>query len=540
MYRRRLLALAAAGIALLLQPQVAAAQPAAATPDAAPRETCRTLTRRDFATLVDAPTQLTGSRVVEAAGVVPAHCRVQGFLAPNTGIELQLPLADWNGKFFHVGCTGSCGLAFDSVWSAECAYPLRRGYACIFTDLGHRAGASDGLWAYRNLDARVDFGFRATHRATVAGKAITAAYYGRPPQRSYFMGCSTGGRQGLLAAQRFPNDFDGIIAGAPVLREGGTSLNFLWNLRTLADDAGKPVISPAQIAELHRAAIERGDLADGLRDGIIGGDPRRIRFDPAVLACGTSSSEQCLTPAQLEAVRRIYAGPVDSNGASLDYGGGPPPGSELAWLGFVPDANGRAPSERSGVDTTRFIMTDWGAAFGFRDFDFDRDPPRFAELEMLYAASNPDLRAFARRGGRLLVYHGWADAIVTPGATADYYETAERTMGGREATQAFFRLFMVPGMGHCFGGPGPFAIDYLSALEDWVERDRPPDRLIGAKLRGAQGGPSMIRMFPREAAEIELTRPIFPYPLEYRFRGRGAASDAAAFEAVTPRAAAAR
>jgi pimeloyl-ACP methyl ester carboxylesterase len=477
---------------------------------------CASLTARDFASLTDAPTQLVAARVVEAAGNTPAHCRARGYVAPNTGIELQLPLAAWNGKFFHAGCTGSCGFEFDSIWSTECAYPLRKGYACIVTDLGHRSGTSDGLWAYRNLDARVDFGYRATHRATVAGKAVTAAFYGRIPTRAYFMGCSTGGRQGLLAAQRFPNDFDGIIAGAPVLREGGTSMNFLWNLRTLADSAGRPVVSPEQLAELQRAATEHGDLRDGLRDGVIGGDPRRMGFDPAVLACGRSRSEHCLTPSQLDAVQRVYAGPVNSSGRALDYGGGPAPGSERAWVGFLPGVDGRAPSERSGVDTTRFIMSDWGAAFGFRDFDFDRDPPRFAELEMLYAASNPDLRAFAARGGRLLAYHGWADPIVTPGATADYYDMAERVMGGREATQRFFRLFMVPGMGHCFGGAGPFAIDYLSALENWVERDVAPDQLTGAKLRGTHAGPSMIRSFPRDAAEIEFTRPILPYPREYR------------------------
>jgi len=482
----------------------------------------------------DAPTQLTNARVVGAEAAVPAHCLLQGYVTPNTGLELRLPLEGWNGKFFHAGCTGSCGFDFDSAWGRECAYPLARGYACIVSDMGHRSGTSDGLWAWRNLETRTDFGFRATHRVTVAGKALVEAFYARTPERSYFMGCSTGGRQGLVAAQRFPQDFDGIIAGAPVVSEAATSMSFLWNLAALADAQRRPVLGADDLKLLHTAVLAASDADDGLRDGVIA-DPRRSRFDPGTLECRNGATTGCLTPAKIAAVRKVYAGPVDSRGRATSFSGGPQRGSEAGWTLFLPGSDGHAPSERSGVDTTRFIMSDWGPDWSYRDFDFDRDPARLAELEVLYSAANPDLRAFRATGGKLMLYHGWADPIVAPLGTVDYYETVERTMGGRAATQAFARLFMVPGMKHCFGGNGAFAIDYLGHLEAWVERGVAPDALRGAHLEGNHDGPSMIRPFPRRPDEEAFTRPIYPYPLQYRYSGKGSPEAAASFRAVEPR-----
>lgn len=467
---------------------------------------CAALPRAEFAT-DDVPVQLVASRVVAAAGRVGAHCLLQGYVAPNTGIELRLPLERWNGKFFHAGCTGSCGFDFDSAWGRECDYPLARGYACIVTDLGHRSGTSDGLWAWRNLEARVDFAFRATHRATVAGKALVAAYYGARPAKSYFMGCSTGGRQGLVAAQRFPTDFDGIIAGAPVVSEGATSMSFLWNLRALADAERRPVLGPEQLQLVQRAVLAAHDGDDGRVDGVLD-DPSRVRFDPAILQCRDGAAGNCLGAAQVEAVRRVYQGPVDSRGRHTTRGRGLQPGSEPGWTLYLPGPDGRAPSEKSGVDTTRFIMSDWGASWTHRDFDFDRDPARMAELEVLYAADYTDLRAFQAAGGKLIVYHGWSDPIVTPGATVDWYEATQRTMGGDAATQGTARLFMVPGMKHCFGGPGPFAVDWIDALEAWVEHGAAPDTVRGAHLRGNHDGPSMIRMFPQDARDEDVVRPV--------------------------------
>ncbi len=509
-------------------------QPRADTPEAADAEArCRALQAGEFAQILDAPTHVTSSVVVADTDQLPSFCRVQGYVTPNTGIELRLPISNWNGKFFQAGCTGSCGFAADSFWTAECDYPLTKGYACIISDMGHRSGASDGLWAYRNLEARVDFGYRATHRTALAGKALTEQFYGSPPRRSYFMGCSTGGRQGLVLAQRFPWTFDGIIAGAPVVSEGGTSMNFIWNLAALSDPAGRPLFRPADLQLLHEAVIAAADMNDGVADGVIG-DPRLSRFDPASLRCGTPSPERCFTAEQVEAARKVYGGPVTSRGEPTYFGGGPQHGSELNWRSFLPrEDGGPAPGQRSGVDTTRYIMSDWGPEWEYRDFDFDRDYQRMTELELLYSASHPDLRAFRAAGGKLMIYQGWSDAIVTPLNSVDYYEITERAMGGEEATQAFFRLFMVPGMGHCFGG-GPFAIDYISAMEAWVERGEAPAALIGAHLAGSHSGPSMIRMFPRDPVTVVYTRPVFPYPNLARYRGHVDPNEAASFESYRP------
>jgi hypothetical protein len=543
--RRALLRALATGVGMVAVAAAPSAAPAAApvgagTTPAAPaaveasdsRARCLALPAADWHIEGEPAIQLTAARVVATEGSVPSHCLLQGYVEPNTGLELRLPLGGWNGKFFHAGCTGSCGFDFDSVWGDECAYPLARGYACIVSDMGHRSGTSDGLWAWRNLETRVDFGFRATHRTAVAGKALVAAFYGNAPARSYFMGCSTGGRQGLVAAQRFPTDFDGIIAGAPVVSEAGTSMNFLWNLAALADGERRPLLDAADLALLHEAVLAASDLDDGVRDGVIG-DPRRSRFDPGTLACRDGQAEGCLTAAQVDAVRKVYGGPVDSRGRPTTPTGGPQRGSEPGWGIFLPGPDGRAPSERSGVDTTRYIMSDWGPGWGYRDFDFDRDPARLAELEVLYSASQPDLREFRSAGGKLMIYHGWADPIVAPLGTVDYYETVERTMGGRAPTQAFARLYMIPGMKHCFGGPGAFAIDYIAALEAWVERGEAPDALHAEHLDGRHDGPSMIRPFPRPAGEVRFSRPIYPYPSAYRYSGSGAPEQAGSYRPAT-------
>jgi feruloyl esterase len=497
-----------------------------------PAAACAALAAGEYAEIPGAPAHVTASRAVAATATLPAYCQVQGYVAPNTGIELRLPLQGWNGKFFHAGCTGSCGFAADSPWVRECDYPLSRGYACIISDMGHRSGASDGLWAWHDLEAKVDFGFRATHRATVAGKALTEAFYGRRPARSYFMGCSTGGRQGLVAAQRFPDDFDGIIAGAPVVSEAATAMNFIWNLQVSATPERRPVLGRRELELVHAAVLAAADGDDGVVDGVIG-DPRRVRFDPASLQCTGVRTGDCLSAEQVDAVRRIYAGPRNSAGRAPSYAGAPLPGSELGWGIFAPGPSGRAPSERSGVDTTRYMMSDWGPRWDYRDFDWDRDPARLAEMEALYSANHPDLRAFEARGGKLLVYHGWADPIVTPLGSVDYYEITERAMGGRERTQAFFRLFMVPGMKHCFAGTGPFAIDYIAALEAWVEQGRAPDALLGAHVAGNHDGPSMIRRLPVDG-EVRFTRPIPPYPREYRHSGRGDPASADSYRIVAP------
>lgn len=508
------------------------AQPASGAPGALDAR-CDALQQAEFSTIEDAPAQITASRVVQAGGNLPSYCQVQGYIAPNIGMELRLPLSAWNGKFFYAGCTGSCGIAADSFWTRECDYPLTKGYACIVSDMGHRSGPEDGLWAYRNLAAKVDFGFRATHRTAVAGKAITEAFYHEPPRHSYFMGCSTGGRQALVSAQRFPRDFDGIIAGGAVVREAGTAMDFIWNLTRMAPQGNQPLFSQADLKLLHDAALAASDMDDGLRDGIIG-NPQASEFDPLRLVCAKGQTTACLTQAQARAAKQIYGGPMNSRGEKAHWAGGLQPGSELDWSIFVAPPGASAPAERSGVDTTRYMLSDWGSSWQASDFDFERDYQRMGEAEALYSAANPDLRTFQAAGGKLMIYQGWADPIIAPMNSVDYYETVEKVMGGREATQDFVRLFMVPGMSHCFGGSGAFAIDYISYLEAWVEQGKPPDALRAAHWAGDHASPSMIRSFPMDRAAEVFTRPVFPYPLRARYQGTGDPGAASSFIAVDP------
>lgn len=502
-------------------------------PDGAGRPACLNLVKGSSQSGLGTPISILDATYVPATGSLPAFCKVDGYVAPNAGFELRLP-ASWNQKFFYAGCTGSCGFAIDSSWTRECDYPLVKGYACVVSDMGHLSTSSDGLWAFKNLGAQVDFGYRATHRTAIAAKKITADYYRQSPKHSYFMGCSTGGRQAMISVQRFPHDFDGVIAGAPVIDEAGTALSFLWNLRTLRDQGDKPVLTTDDLQLIHKAALAADDALDGLADGIIT-DPRENVFDPMSLVCRPNQSTRCLTTLQAIAVKRIYQGPTNSRGESLYPGGGFLPGSELNWTSFLPGPDGRAPAEQSGVDTTRYILSSWGPKWKLQNFNFDTDFQRLAEDDYLYSAGNPDLRVFKRLGGKLIIYHGWADAKVAPLNSVDYYEILERAMGGQAETMKFARLFMIPGMNHCFGGEGAFAVDYLSYLEKWVEDGLPPRVLRASHWNGGPyDASSMIRRFPKPKEQEAFTRPIYPFPERAKYSGSGSPKQMANFHPVEP------
>jgi hypothetical protein len=491
---------------------------------------CGALLHHDFANLIDAPAQVTSAKVVVGAGDLPAFCEVEGYTAPNNSIAIRLPLQAWNGKFFFAGCGGSCG----EIKTSLCDYPLLKGYACIVSDNGHRSSGGDGLWAYHNLSAQVDFGFRATHRATVAGKAITAAFYESPLRHAYFMGCSTGGRQAMVEAQSFPTDFDGIISGGTVISEAGTDMDFLWNLQHSIDATGNALFSLADLALINRAAVAAADAQDGVVDGILP-DPRTNTFNPSSLICKAGQTNSCLSAVQGAAVAAIYSGPMTSAGVPTYHGGGQQRGSELAWAGFAPRNGKRAEEDVSGSDTGRYMLSNFGPKWTFKEFDFDRDPKLLAESDRLYAASNPDLRDFKTSGGKLIMYEGWIDPMVVPMNSVDYYETVEKTMGGRSATQSFYRLFMVPGMEHCIGGPGATVIDYVSALENWVENGVAPDRLLASHLDEHDTKRQVTEKFPLEPAKVTFTRPVYPYPIWAKYKGNGDSRDAANWGPVTPK-----
>ena len=427
---------------------------------------CKQLAGVDFGDIVDAPSSILSATFKGSA------CEIDGYVQPNVGFALRLPAA-WNGKFGEVGCGGFCGAVLPQL----CDDMLARGYACLTSDLGHKSTGNDGKWAYNNLQAEIDFASRATHVLAVAGKAIAEHYYSKAPTRAYFLGCSTGGRQGFFQAQHFPDDFDGIVAGAPVSRITGVGMANTWATMAMLKD-GKPLFKFDDMTVLHDAVLARCDAIDGHKDGVID-DPRKCTFDAGSLGCMARSTGACFNADQVAAIRKIYGGPVNSKGEKL-FAGGQQPGSELDWRVFIATASSAAGVHGFMQDMFRYMMftPDPGPLWSLKDFDWDKDPPRLALMESLYNAENPDMRKFKARGGKLIAYQGWSDPLILPENVIDFYGLTERTMGGPAATRDFFRLFMVPGMGHCGGGSGPFTVDYLAYLENWVEKGAAPDAVV--------------------------------------------------------------
>jgi feruloyl esterase len=415
-----------------------------------------------------------------------------------------------------------------------CEGPLRKGYACIASDMGHRGASSSGIWALNNPQAQIDFAYRATHVTAVAGKAIVTAFYDTAPVRAMMFGCSTGGYQGMVEAQRFPWDFDGIVAIAPDMNgEADLSMRIVWNTRAFTGEDGKARLTPPELQLLHRAVLAKCDMTDGIKDGIVG-NPVGCDFDPKVVECRPGKSTDCLSADKVAVVRSIYGGPVDSHGVRLSTRG-VFPGSELDW---------QASDGGEVAEFFKYMLPGGAAGAGWklRDFDFDRDYRRLG-LGALYTDNNPDLRQFKAAGGKLLVAQGGNDAVEIPGAVIDYYETVTRTMGGPAATQEFFRLFVVPGMKHCSGGSGAFAVDYLGALEGWVEQGSPPDRMIGAHvdsryLLQVNNDPTMsetdriwwaalkLPLPLQPQVPVDFRRPLYPYPGVAVYKGSGDPNDA--------------
>lgn len=508
--------------------------------DAASR--CSALANVDFSEILDAPTRITEVKSMEQSGDAPNSCQVGGYVAPTVGFLLILP-TNWNRKLLQFGCGGFCG----QVVQSACAHPASRGYACVTSDNGHRSTGTDALWAYNNPQAEIDHAYGGMHVTTLASKAIVERYYGRAAKQSYFMGGSTGGRLAMMAAQRFPWDFDGIIAGVPSLSVTGIHMNLLWGNRAFTDETGHPLFKQADLNALHRRVVAKCDLHDGVVDGLIG-DPRACAFDPSEMRCTSGLSKQCLTERQVDAARKIYAGATTSKGEPI-YMPGALRGSEHTWLGWFSTLFTSNPRATYNFVQEEFrysaFRVDPGPTWTPERFDFDSDYKRFGMADALIDAVNPDLRKFKAAGGKLIAYAGWSDAAGMPLHTVDYYETLERTMGGREPTQDFFRLFTIPGMEHGWG-EGAHAVDWLSYLEAWVEKNEPPDQVIGFHVRTEDldpGSPdyNQTRLrraeFPLDPATIEFARPIYPYPVITRYLGTGDPRDPANFGPIEPSAA---
>ncbi|WP_439486432.1 tannase/feruloyl esterase family alpha/beta hydrolase [Blastomonas fulva] len=457
-----------------------------ATPEKDAKGQCDGLAQADLSLISAAPTRIVRTSLVETSS--GGYCEVDAYVAPRVRLGMRLPISRWNHKLLFQGCGGFCG----DVDLTRADDALNRGYAVSTTDMGHRSTALDGLWAYGSTEAKRDFADRATHVATLASKAIVERFYGRSAERSYFRGCSTGGRQGLIAAQRYPTDFDGIVVGAPPLYYlRGTGVQLLSSVK-----AGR-ALDASDVRLLSESVMAVCDGIDGQRDGVIA-DPRVCRFDPDVLTCRKTSDRTCLASAKVEAIKRIYSGPVGSS-ADPDLIRGPELGSELNWIGtYIPSGNGSPAAYQAFIgDLFRYLAfdPDAGPTWTIDDFDMTADLPRLQARDSMFSADNPDISAFVARGGKLLHYHGWADQSVVP-ASSLRYATEVSALKASQAVDRAYRLFMVPGMNHCIAGPTIQPMDYLSALEDWVERDKPPQQFV---IRRQAPNNKDLKVLPEQA-----------------------------------------
>jgi hypothetical protein len=500
----------------------------------APRLDCAALTPigtaprpgvADFTRIPGAPTRVTSATLVAATAATPEFCDVRGYVAPQVQFDLKLPTKTWQGRYLQSGCGGFCG-AVGSPSFPTCDLQPGGDFAVAATDDGHVAGGTDGLWGVNDQQLRVDFGSQAPHVLSLAAKAIVKAFYGVGPRFSYFQGCSDGGREALIEAQRFPGDFNGIVAGAPAnIWAPLLAESLAWNARANMDANGNQVLTASKLPALHDAVIKACDGLDGLVDGQID-DPRACRFDPASMRCPSGVDQPtCLSPAQVETVRKLYAGPTDSAGRRL-YPGGEPFGSELAWVPWVVTPPGFQSLDSGFSDSyLKFLGFPIGQpASSLADFQFTvAEFDRLRAAGQLYNATNADLTAFRQRGGKLIIWHGWADPAIAPDGTPTYYEAVQDRMGGLQAVQRFARLFMIPTVYHCAGTYGTgtaVRFDFVNPITHWVEQGTAPDQVVVTHTD--------------QTGAVVRTRPVFAYPRQARYTGTGSIDDAANFVGVTP------
>ena len=445
-----------------------------------------------------------GSEDAGAFGTLPAFCRVAATLKPSSDsdikIEVWLPLAGWNGKWQAVGNGAFNGNINYGAMSAA----LRRGYATSSTDTGHTGGGAE--WALGHPEKLVDWGWRAVHEMTTASKQIVASHYNRAPTFSYWNGCSAGGRQAMKAAQRFPADFDGIIAGAPGLDWTSRAAQAARVAKVTESNEAARLLAP-QRQLLHTAVVNACDALDGVKDGLIE-NPQRCSFDPAVLECKEAGGTACLTKAQVETARMMYTSPVNPKTKRAITGVAP--GSELGWTDLGWSVSARA----TALDQFRYIVygdTKWT----MEKFNFETDVVRAEEAHAeTFNALDANLKPFFDRKGKLIQYHGWSDPQISPLNSTQYYSRVAAALGGASKIHDSYRLFMAPGMGHCGGGEGPNTFDMVAALEQWVEQGRAPDRIVASHATNGA---------------VDRTRPLCPYPQVAVYTGTGSANEATNF-----------
>jgi len=522
----------------------------------APVATCAQLTKADLTRAVGAQVMIASA--VEIAGQ-HSFCQITGNIARAIHFEVHLPLAGWTQRYLQTGCGGLCGTLRIDPDKAEGCMPVNDGsIALASTDMGHQG--QDSAWG-ENADQRVDFAWRGVHVTALAAKALIKAFYGRPQRYSYFSGCSDGGREALMEAQRFPEDFDGIAAGAPALNfTVQNSFHHGWLAKVVAGPDGRALLTAVDMAPLHTAVLKACDALDGLADGQIT-DPRACHFDPAVIQCqGAYHAGSCLTAEQVTAVRRIYDGARSPSGRRLEVGP-VQPGSELEWIGvFIPLKKGdRIGSGDMALGTINHLLytpnPDYTiATFPFSEAEYAAQEP----ARRLYSADDPNLDHFAAHGGKLILWHGWSDPHISPLNTIDYYERVGRSIGPARR-DTFVRMFLFPGMGHCSGGDGPSQFGLLAGLMAWVEDGAAPAVFVahrplpaGSAAQGGiapplghgvatdRGGPPPEVLAQIRRAEARLanlgprSRPVYAYPREARYKGSGSIDIDSSFQPVHP------
>jgi len=471
------------------------------------------------------PDQKKDEKVPPLYTSAPPFCRVLATLKPTADsdikVEVWMPIKGWNGRFRAVGNGGFAGyIGYRGLASA-----VTQGYASASTDTGH--STTDADWALGHPEKLIDYGYRAVHEMTLDAKAIIKAYYAEDPKRSYFASCSNGGRQALMEAQRFPDDYDGILAGAPANNWVPMVTAGLRTIQTL-DAAG--YIPPAKIPAISQAVLNACDAADGVKDGVLN-DPRQCHFDPAKLQCKDTESDSCLTSPQINSLRMIYAGARDPYGKPIYPG--LLPGAEEGDGGWKLWITG----EEEGKSLVTFFVTGYftNMVYGQKDWDFKKanigTALRLAQSKTagVLNATDAHLQAFIRHGGKLILYHGWNDPAISALNSIEYFNRAQAETGA--GMDQSVRLYMVPGLQHCGGGPGATAFgqddvaprgdaghDVFRALVEWVEDGKAPNSIIATKYREA--GP---------AGTVQLTRPLCPYPQAAKYDGKGDPNAAESF-----------
>ena len=490
-----------------------------------PVASCASLANVDLTDVGGAGSTITSAAetTVTINGTAVNFCTIQGTLAPAVGFMVRLPVDSWTQRSMDIGCGGLCGNTGTSVdpgQSFNCPLVESGGFAVATTNMGHTN--ADANWT-QDPQRQIDFAYRGVHVTNLASKKLIQAYYGQSQKYSYFVGCSDGGREGLMAAQRYPDDYNGIIAGAPAfLFQIQNSLHHGWLARSNRDNGlstGNVVLYPSKAAVLHKAVVAACDALDGQTDGLLS-DPRLCTFDPATIQCAADATDtsNCLTAAEVTTAKKFYNGPRDPASNRRILVGGPQYGSELNWAGvFIPPTDSPAASVFSDmiVAGARYLIFTESTPPTMDQFQFTES--FYNELRPRHPfndATNPDLSDFKNAGGKLILWHGWADQHISPIGTLAYYEAMQKVMG-QTSMDAFMRFYLAPGIAHCGGGEGLGSMDMVSAIIAWVENSKAPDAITTYRTDSSNN--------------VTASRPLYPYPSLAKYSGSGDVNAAASY-----------